>query len=129
MKKYLLNLICLLLVFSIAIGVAPAYATDNISATALRRSIEHTYFEALEWAKRTSFFHDCGTCVSYQLYTLGITTKMGEVNKSGKEVFDYFAGQTKSSGGYTIAAYPASEYTLENALNAICSTYGCVHQP
>ena len=117
-------LVCLLFAVILIMGEFSAQATSNISATALKESIENTYLEALEWAKKSSFNGLCGTCVSYQLYTLGITDTLGEADVSGKNSFDQFKNESTSSGGYSIKAYPASKYSLKAALNAIYNGSG-----
>jgi hypothetical protein len=49
---------------------------------------------------------------------MGITTSL--VRNHGNTQFDCYSAQTITSGGYRVRAYPASQYTLEEALNHIC---------
>ncbi len=119
-RKMLSRFLCLLLCLVFAAGLLP-FSASAMSESELKRSAVHTYMEALEWAKCDTFQYYCGKCVAYQLFALGITTSSSEGNVSGCNAFDYFKDKSKSSGGYKIAAYPSSKYTLKQALNAISS--------
>lgn len=59
----------------------------------------------------------CGILAGYQLYYLGVDAWPDPHN--GNDEYDLYCNREYSSGGYKIRAYPASQYTLEEALNLI----------
>ena len=89
------------------------------SASGIIQQIKDTYQAALSKAGRSSFNGYCGLYVNWQLVVLGINTSY--VGANGNQEFDNYKDMSKSSGGYSITAYPASSYSLSSALNAISS--------
>ena len=59
----------------------------------------------------------CGVVAGYQLYYLGVETWPNP--QDGRVMFDYYKNKDVTTGGYSIKAYPASQYTLEETLNLI----------
>ena len=59
----------------------------------------------------------CATLVAWQLVFLGINPYYLGFN--GKDFYDTYAAMDMTPGGYRVKAYPAEEYTLLEALNAI----------
>ena len=89
------------------------------STSEITQQIKDTYRAALNKAGRSSFNGYCGLYVNWQLVVLGINTSY--VGANGNQEFDNYKDMSKSSGGYSITAYPASSYSLSSALNAISS--------
>ena len=83
----------------------------------LVEQIRSTYKAVQKTARRKSFKGKCGYYVGLQLKKLGINTKY--IGSNGNRAFDLYKGKTETSGGYTITAYPAKQYTLTEALYAI----------
>lgn len=89
------------------------------SASQITSQISNTYSAALKKTGRSSFNGYCGLYVNWQLVVLGINTSY--VSGDGNKQYDNYKNLSKSSGGYPIAAYPASTYSLKDALNKISS--------
>ena len=83
----------------------------------LSEQIRSTYQQVKKKARKKSFKGKCGYYVGLQLVALGINTKY--IGSNGNRAFDVYKNKTETSGGYTITAYPAKEYTLTEALEAI----------
>lgn len=91
--------------------------TPEARNEALVEQIRSTYSAVKKKAKRKSFKGKCGYYVGLQLVSLGINTKY--VGSNGNRAFDIYKDKTETSGGYAITAYPAKQYTLTEALEAI----------
>lgn len=89
----------------------------STSAEALQQQIRDTYRKALKLNNYASFSGWCATLVSLQTLLLGIDTK--KYGYDGNDVFDLYRKMETTTGGYRVKAYPASQYTLKQALNAI----------
>ncbi len=123
MLKKILRIASVLLVLVLFVSLLPATSSVTVSAVAdteaerITALANATYRKALKRVGRSSFHGWCGASVDYQMYLLGITSKV--VGSNGNAKFDQYRYQDYSSGGYTIDAYPASKYDLKEALNAI----------
>lgn len=137
MKKVFCLFLCLLLVAVMALPVAaePENEPEPLKRPAWPQALEETkngqrelvemvvdlteasYTLSQKSARRSSFQGYCGLLASHQLYNLGLNTTL--VVKNGNNQFDYYLPLERSSGGYYINAYPAEEYSLGNALNAV----------
>ncbi len=95
-------------------GASSGKSTDEIVT-----QINSTYSEAKRRANVSSFNGYCAWYVNYVLLILGINSSY--VGGNGNQEFDNYKGLSKSSGGYSVTAYPASSYNLKSALNAIAS--------
>ena len=113
-----IRVISLLLVMALALMMLPATASAaGTDAQAIQKQIESTYRTALWRFGRSSFNGYCGSLVNWQTYILGIDqTKYG---CDGKNEFDLYSQMGVTTGGYRVESYPASRYTLREALNAI----------
>ena len=78
------------------------------------------YDQCLLAAGRESFHGFCGLATSYQLWKLGINESL-EIHDGNKQ-FDAYSVMQMTSGGYTVQAYGAPEYTLQTALDAITAS-------
>ena len=85
----------------------------------LYRQIQDTYKASLKRARRKSFKGYCGAYVANQLVVLGVNKSYLSAN--GKNTYDIYRKKSVTSGGYSITAYSASKYTLQEALTAILS--------
>lgn len=59
----------------------------------------------------------CGKMTSHQLYHMGINAYL--LSNDGNKQYDMYSQMQKTTGGYYINAYPAEEYSLVEALNAV----------
>ena len=119
MHKKILRLASLLLVLMLCISMLPAFSSHAASSEHERISklVTSTYKKALRRTGRSSFHGWCGAAVDWQMQLLGITTKV--VGSNGCDKYDQYRKMDYTSGGYSVTAYPASRYGLEEALNAI----------
>lgn len=115
-RKRLTSLIlaAVMLCALLAPSISPAYAASQSEIT---QQIRNTYQASLQKAGRSSFNGYCGLYVNWQLVILGINSSY--VGGNGNDEYDNYCNLSQSSGGYSIAAYPASQYSLQSALNAI----------
>lgn len=92
-------------------------ALDEDADAALREQIRTTYQTAKKKAKIKSFKGKCGRYVNQQLVILKINKKY--IGCNGNREFDMYRKKKKSSGGYTIHAFGAKTYSLQDALEVI----------
>ncbi len=111
-----LSLVLAMLLLLSAIPPAPSSAAQT-EADRLLEDVSATYQAALRKAGRYSFYGWCGSAVDFQLYLLGIVSRI--VGHNGNDQYDYFASQEYTTGGYRVRAYSARQYTLKGALNAL----------
>ncbi len=115
----------LLLVLLLSLAALPvATFADQVEETPVLtkqeqiiRSTRESYVKSLYSAGRENFAGFCGLMTSHQLYNMGINKYL--VVKDGNKQYDYYSTLGMTDAGYHIAAYPASEYSLEEALNHI----------
>lgn len=113
-----LRVISLLLVIAIAILLIPTSASAASLKTAeLETQIKNTYRTAVRYSGRWSFNGYCGSLVSWQTYLLGIDTQ--RYGCDGKNQFDLYTNLGTTTGGYRVKSYPAAQYDLREALDAI----------
>ena len=118
-KRLVAVFLCLALLVS-AIPCASSAAETEESR--IRTQIQRVYRRVLYATGRSSLNGYCGLMSSYQLWALGITPY--PVTYDGNNMYDYYAKGEPVVNGYTVQAYPVSEYSLEEALNLIsyCGT-------
>jgi len=113
-----LRVISLLLVIAITLVLIPAPVTAVATTpTEIIQQIRTAYRRAISGSGMDSFNGYCGTLVSWQTYCLGIDKRVELCD--GNEQYDRYSGLSKTSGGYSVKTYPASKYSLCDALNAI----------
>ncbi len=83
----------------------------------LLSQIADTYKRVKKKARVKSFKGKCGRYVNLQLVALGINEKY--IGCNGNREYDVYCRMEQSSGGFSIRAYGAKKYTLEQALLAI----------
>lgn len=98
-------------------GAAEAEAEQAKETDALIQQIKDTYKAAKKRAKRKSFKGKCGAYVNHQLVILGVNTKY--IGANGNREYDTYCKLETSTGGFTVRAYGAKQYTLSQALHAI----------
>ena len=114
-KRIVTALIALVLLVS---GFAmPANAATVHKSTALRQKITQTYKRLRASNGYNSYHGYCGKMAAYTLYYLGVDKRVDIHN--GKDEYDAYKNLNVTSGGYKVRTYPASKYSLEEALNAI----------
>lgn len=117
------RVISLLLTIALALAMflpsAPAKAAsaDNNEAARLEKQIRQVYAAAQRSSGRYTFNGWCGTLVSWELYLMGIDSRVHGAD--GKDQYDLYAARDITCGGYGVKRYPASKYTLKQALNTI----------
>lgn len=117
MKKFPAIIIaCLLMVLSLPLAVHAA--TDISKEDAVKAEVRRIYTKCQETAQMESFDGYCGLMTSHQLWHLGINDTLGPTYDGNKQ-FDRYSEMSVTSGGYRVTAYPAQEYTLDQALSAI----------
>lgn len=113
-----LRVISLLLVMALAIVWIPTTASAaGADAQAIQKQIESTYRSAQWGSGKSSFNGYCGSLVNWQTYILGIDQNL--YGCDGKNEYDLYSQLGMTTGGYRVKSYPASQYTLKEALNAI----------
>ena len=95
---------------------APANAVA-VTPSEIVQQIRTTYRRSLSGSGMKNFNGYCGTLVSWQAYCLGIDKRVDLCD--GNEQFDRYRYLDKSTGGYSVQKYPATKYTLTEAMNAI----------
>ena len=131
LKKFWILLIAVLLLFTLA-GTATAVETRTSEQTEevifepnedLVKEAEQLYKTCLSRFRKvtgkTTFGGYCGQMTSYQLYELDINTNLDIFN--GKDQYDNYAKLEQTKKGHTVRAYSAKEYSMEEALNAVCA--------
>lgn len=115
MKK---RAISLLLALTVLFALLPtSVGSVAVTEQQLKQQIRDTYRTAIRRSGKESFNGFCGSLVSWQTYLLGIDDSTH--NRNGKDAFDQYRYRDMTCGGYRVKAYPASKYTLKEALNAI----------
>lgn len=89
----------------------------SLSSGELIARIEDTYDDAKALAGRRGFNGKCSTLVNCSTLALGIQSV--RFDGDGRDEYDLYDNVRCTDGGYDVIHYPASEYGLEAALNAI----------
>lgn len=114
-KRILTAVLALLMLMSSV--VIPTNAATSSEEQALRQKITSTYKRLRAANGYDSYNGYCGKMAAYTLYYLGVDKRVYSHN--GKDEYDAYKKLDTTTGGYKIKAYPASQYNLEEALNAI----------
>lgn len=116
MKKVLI-LLCVVLLLAAPLFVVHAEEPVLQRDETLVKEASQLYRSCLYSSGRSSFRGMCGLSTSYQLWKLGINKYMEVYD--GNDQFDAYCNRKSTSGGHSIEAYSAKEYTLGEALNRI----------
>lgn len=118
MSQKVLRYISLVLAVILMVStVVPAPVGAAASAKDIEKQIIRIYNQAKIQCGRSSFDGYCATLVNAELYLMGVTDTVRGGN--GNELYDAYAGQNVTDAGYHVEAYPASRYSLLEALNEI----------
>ena len=109
--------LALSLVLTLSVLPMVSNAVTEDPAAQIQESTRSSYTASLAAVGASSFNGLCGTMVGYQLQYLGITR--GADIADGNQMFDRYAKQDMTTGGYYISAYSAQDYSLEQALNEV----------
>lgn len=101
------------------LGAMPVtgFAAKQEEIDLLVASALDSYVKTQESTGMASLNGYCGRMVSHQLWHMGINA--GLVSNHGNMQYDMYAQMNRTSGGYYVADYPASRYTLKEALEAV----------
>lgn len=114
-KRILLAALALVLV--LAMVPVTGFAAKQSEVELLTASALDSYIKTQESTGMTSLNGYCGRMVSHQLWHMGINT--GLVSNHGNMQYDMYAKMNRTTGGYYTGDYPASRYTLREALDAV----------
>ena len=115
MKRAITWLVCVALVLTV-LPVGAFSAGEQSESTRIRKQMAEVYKKTLASSGKESLAGFCGLMTSWQLYYLGITTP--RIGYDGNDHYDAYRDCGLTSGGHIAKAYDASQYTLEEALNA-----------
>lgn len=120
MHKKILRIFSLALALFLLVSLVPvkADAAENAEVDRITKQIATLYRQTLRGCGMSSLHGYCGTMINWHLYLLGITETV--IGNDGNTQYDYYSKQEYTSGGFRVRAYPATEYSMEEALNAIC---------
>ena len=116
MKRLIALVLTLVLLMAALPGAASAAKMSRDEA--MRQQVKAIYDRCLELAEVESFEGLCGLLTSMQLWQMGINDHLA-ATCDGNQQFDAYAGVRVTSGGYHVIPYPATDFTLEQALNLI----------
>ncbi len=117
MKRFGILLIVCVALFAALTGTAQAADAPLTKEQAVIHEAKRVYNASRYTASRRSFAGWCGLMTSHQLYNMGINESL--IVNDGNRQFDYYKSLKKTTGGYYINAYAATDYSLEDALNVI----------
>ena len=114
MKKLSLRLMSVLLVLTCMIfSCVTSVSARDLTADEIRAQISSVYQKCLN-SRGSSFKGYCGDYIGWQLYHMGINTSNMGVN--GNVTFEKYKDLSVTTGGFSVTAYPSSQYTLKSAL-------------
>lgn len=115
LKRILTILIALtMLTLVLPVGVSAASSEEE---QRIRDQITTVYWQTLSSSGRSSLHGLCGVMAGWELYHLGVTERA--VTHNGNEMYDMLRISDQIREGYMVQCYPASEYTILEALNTI----------
>ena len=120
LRRFALTLLAALCLLSPMIAVrasADAVVRETSGGEELIEQIRDTYKKAKKASRVKSFKGKCGAYVNHQLVILGVNTKY--IGANGNREYDTYCKLETSTGGFTVRAYGAKQYTLSQALHAI----------
>lgn len=119
MNKKILRFLSLILTLLLVASVILPTKANAVPTTEeeIKQQIKTTYKKGKAYYGWNSFDGYCGALVNIQLHLLGITKEV--IGADGRDTYDAFKNLRVTSGGYSVRAYPARQYTLKAALNDI----------
>lgn len=119
LKRITALIMCILLMLA-ALPVS-ALAASEEEHQRIRDQISDVYRRTLSATGTSSLHGYCGMMAGWELYLMGITTSA--VTHNGNDMYDVLRVSDQIAEGYTPVCYSATDYSLEEALNAV-SNYG-----
>lgn len=117
-RKSIQRLICLALAIVILGALIPLGANAaEPESEQIKSKLSRMYRQVLDIAQKETLNGYCATLVTWELYIMGINRQF--VGGDGKDQFDNYCNEEVTTGGYYIHGFPATEYTLEEALLAM----------
>ncbi len=110
-KRVLLFLCAVLTLCSFLRAVQGA---DQTEKDRICKQITSIHSRSLALTEKESLSGFCGLQVSYELYLLGINSTL--LTYDGNKHYDTYSVMDRTSGGHRVKAYPAQEYSMEQAL-------------
>lgn len=113
------KLLAILMVFGMLACSLPLSVTaaTGEEEQRIRDQITSVYWQTLSSSGRSSLHGFCGVMAGWELYHLGVTATA--VTNNGNEMYDILKESDQIREGYSAQCYPASEYSIEEALNTI----------
>jgi len=105
----------LLLVLCLLLSAFPVHAAPETEAGQVCQDMIDDYRDILKNTNMASLQGYCGLMASWQLYFLGVNDWV--MSHHGKDQYDAYYDAAVTSGGHSVKAYSAANYTLEEALN------------
>ncbi len=117
-KRIIAIILCLALCVCLLPRSADALTNEQYRQhEKIMKQIQNMYQKILLSTELESTNGLCGLLVSWELYFLKINNLV--VSLDGNQFFDYYKEKKETDGGFPVRAYPASDYTLEEALYTI----------
>jgi len=107
----------LLLVLCLLLSAFPVHAAPETEAGQVCQDMIDDYRDILKNTNMASLQGYCGLMASWQLYFLGVNDWV--MSHHGKDQYDAYYDAAVTSGGHSVKAYSAANYTLEEALNQV----------
>lgn len=115
LKKIVAFMLCVVL---LAAAMPMTVSANPQQGEQIKNQITKDYYRAVAGSGREDLHGYCGLMTSWQLYLLGINQYL--VINDGNGQFDYYHNREETTGGHHIRSYPASAYTFEEAMYAVC---------
>lgn len=121
MRKLLKRIISILICIALTVVAMPSYvqAASEEEVDRVQEQLDDVYWKALSASGRSTLQGYCGILAGWELYFLGVTER--SITHNGNEMYDIMSQTEELCEGYSAVCYPASSYTIEEALNTITS--------
>lgn len=118
-KRIIAIVLCLCICLPFIPVESPAAMTNDQYRERHRimKQIGVMYQTILERTQQESLKGLCGMMVSWELYLLEINDYV--LARDGRDFYDQYVNMKQTTGGFPVQAYPATDYTMEEALYAI----------
>ncbi len=90
---------------------------EHPEAEAIRALITKNYWRTVRASGVSNLAGYCGLMAGWELYFMGITKH--PLTYNGNDMYNVFSAMDVTDKGYDVKSYPASQYNLEEALNAV----------
>lgn len=98
------------------------YAASEEEVSRVEDQLSDVYWKSLSASGRSTLQGYCGILAGWELYYLGVTER--SITHNGNQMYDIMSQSEELCEGYSAECYPASSFTIEEALNTItnCGT-------